>query len=94
MPNVKNAFITQNKQIIICVINKLLLPLYCQLETICITKKIKKMATKEEWKEYFERLKLRIDIINKSNLDESTKEKLIDELLEKMNIVSKYFYEE
>lgn len=52
------------------------------------------MATKEEWKEYFERLKLRIDIINKSNLDEATKEKLTDELLEKRNIVSKYFYEE
>lgn len=57
-------------------------------------KKRKQMATKEEWKEYFERLKLRIDIINKSNLDEATKEKLTDELLEKMNIVSKYFYEE
>lgn len=57
-------------------------------------KKRERMATKEEWREYFERLKTRIDIINKSNLDEATKEKLTDELLEKMNIVSKYFYEE
>lgn len=73
-------------------INKLLLPLHCQLG-IKYNKK-GQMATKEEWKEYFERLKLRIDIINKSNLDEATKEKLTDELLEKINIVSKYFYEE
>lgn len=75
-----------NKQIIITFVLSIRNDMY--------NKKIKKMATKEEWKEYFERLKLRIDIINKSNLDESTKEKLIDELLEKMNIVSKYFYEE
>lgn len=52
------------------------------------------MATKEEWKEYFERLKLRLEIINNSKLDDATKERITDELLEKMSIVSKYFLED
>lgn len=52
------------------------------------------MATQEEWKEYYERLKLRIEMIRVSRLDEETKDKIIDELLDKINIVNKYFIEE
>lgn len=49
------------------------------------------MATEKEWQEYFERLKLRIKIIEESNLDEKTKKEVIDELLDKMLIVRDYF---
>lgn len=49
------------------------------------------MATEKEWQEYFERLKLRIKIIEESNLPEKKKKEVIDELLDKMLIVKNYF---
>ena len=49
------------------------------------------MATEEEWQEYYERLKMRIRIIKESNLSENQKEEEINELLDKMNIVKKFF---
>ena len=49
------------------------------------------MATEKEWQDYFERLLLRIRIIQNSNLSESQKVEEINELLDKISIVKKYF---
>ena len=60
-------------------------------ETKCVILKKIVMATEKEWQEYFERLKLRIKIIEESNLPEKKKKEVIDELLDKMLIVKNYF---
>lgn len=49
------------------------------------------MATREEWREYFDELKAMLRKIQESDLPEDIKEDLTDRYLEKMNIVSKYF---
>lgn len=49
------------------------------------------MATEKEWQDYFERLLLRIRIIQNSNLSEIQKEEEINELLDKISIVKKFF---
>lgn len=51
------------------------------------------MATREEWWEYFNELQERIKKIQKSDLLDDIKEKVTDELLDKLNIVKKYFLE-
>ena len=52
------------------------------------------MASQEEWKAYVERLKQQIKAVYESKLDQATKEQVIDELLDKLSIVLKYFLEE
>ena len=49
------------------------------------------MATREEWREYFNHLKEMLKKIQESDLPEDIKEELTDRYLEKLNIVSKYF---
>ena len=51
------------------------------------------MATRVEWWEYFNELQERIKKIQKSDLPDDIKEKVTDELLDKLNIVKKYFLE-
>ena len=51
------------------------------------------MATREEWWEYFNELQERIKKIQNSDLPSDIKEKVTDELLDKLNIVKKYFLE-
>ena len=52
------------------------------------------MPTQKEWKAYIERLKLQIKAVHESKLDKETKERVIDELLDKLSIVLRYFLEE
>jgi hypothetical protein len=51
------------------------------------------MATREEWWEYFYELQEKIKKIQESDLPDDIKEKVTDELLDKLNIVKKYFLE-
>ena len=51
------------------------------------------MATNEEWWEYFNELQEKLKMVQESNLPDDIKEKYTDMLLDKMNIVKKYFLE-
>ena len=51
------------------------------------------MATNEEWWEYFKELQEMLKKIQESDLPDDIKEELTDKLLEKLNIVKKYFLE-
>ena len=53
----------------------------------------KKMATKEEWWEYYNELQDKLEKIQKSDLPEEIKQELTDIYLDKMSIVKKYFLE-
>ena len=51
------------------------------------------MATNEEWWEYFYELQEKLKQVQESDLPNDIKEKYTDMLLDKMNIVRKYFLE-
>ena len=51
------------------------------------------MATNEEWWEYFNELQEKLKQVQESDLPGDIKEKYIDMILDKMNIVKKYFLE-
>ncbi len=51
------------------------------------------MATNEEWWEYFYELQETIKKIQGSDLPDDVKEEITDRLLERLNIVKKYFLE-
>ena len=51
------------------------------------------MATNEEWWEYFKELQEKLKHVQESDLPDDIKEKYIDMILDKMNIVKKYFLE-
>ena len=51
------------------------------------------MATNEEWWEYFKDLQEKLKKVQESDLPNDIKEKYIDMILDKMNIVKKYFLE-
>ena len=51
------------------------------------------MATNEEWWEYFNELQEKLKRVQESDLPDDIKEKLTDMLLDKMNIVKKFFLE-
>lgn len=51
------------------------------------------MATREEWWEYFNELQESLKKIQESDLPDDIKEKVTDKLLDKLNIVKKYFLE-
>ncbi len=51
------------------------------------------MATNEEWWEYFKELQEKLKQVQESDLPKDIKEKYTDMLLDKMNIVRKYFLE-
>jgi len=53
----------------------------------------KRMATIEEWWEYYKELQEKLEEIQKSDLPEEIKQELTDIYLDKMNIVKKYFLE-
>ena len=52
------------------------------------------MATSEEWWEYFKELQEKLKKVQESDLPDDIKEKYTDILLDKMNIVKKYYLEE
>ena len=51
------------------------------------------MATNEEWWEYFNELQRKLEQVQESDLPDDIKEKYTDMILDKMNIVKKYFLE-
>ena len=51
------------------------------------------MATNEEWWEYFRELQDKLKKIQESDLPNDIKEEYTDMILDKMNIVKKYFLE-
>lgn len=51
------------------------------------------MATNEEWWQYFKNLQEQLKKIQESDLPDEIKKKYTDILLDKMNIVKKYFLE-
>ena len=51
------------------------------------------MATNEEWWEYFNELQEKLRKVQESDLPDKIKEKYTDLILDKMNIVKKYFLE-
>jgi hypothetical protein len=51
------------------------------------------MATNEEWWEYFKELQEKLKKVQESDLPKDIKEKYTDMLLDKLNIVRKYFLE-
>ena len=51
------------------------------------------MAANEEWWEYFRELEEKLRKVQESELPEEIKEKYTDMLLDKLNIVKKYFLE-
>lgn len=51
------------------------------------------MATNEEWWEYFRELQDKLKRIQESDLPNDIKEEYTDMILDKMNIVKKYFLE-
>ena len=51
------------------------------------------MATNEEWWEYFRELQDKLKRIQESDLPNDIKEGYTDMILDKMNIVKKYFLE-
>lgn len=51
------------------------------------------MATKEEYQAYKKALEDAIRNVYKSHIDKDIKEKTIDQLLEKLSILTKYFAE-
>mgnify|MGYP006872998512 CR=1 FL=1 len=51
------------------------------------------MATNEEWWEYFNELQERLKKVQDSDLPDDIKEEYTDLILDRMNIVKKYFLE-